>query len=304
MISPQKKIEFQPYMPFFCYGGLILIAFLALNVLAKDLKSNQKKRESANTDGDYLYPDLKVGIIMPAYNEEQNIGSTLSQMPNNISDKMEVIVIDDGSQDKTVEIAQQYSTTIIRHPVNKGNGAAIQTGLDYCRDNNFEIVIIIDSDGQHEPRYIRHFIKPIVEEGYDYVIGNRFKYHYNMRIIKKVLSRIMSALLSIVLGQKISDPTMGFRSLSKRVVNLSYFESDYSITLEMLFKIVPYFKTCEIPVKINERLYGQSFIKLKKYFYKTLFSFIKYFLFPKVYRFTVHMLRRDLRRKVHLMFKT
>ena len=241
---------------------------------------------------------------MPAYNEEQNIGKTLSLMPSNISDEFEVVVIDDGSKDKTVEIASQYDTTVIQHPENKGNGAAIQTGLDYCRDNGKEIVLIIDADGQHEPRYIKDFIKPIVDDGYDYVIGNRFRYHYNMRLVKKVSSRIMSALISFVLRQKISDPTMGMRALSKKVVRLGYFESDYSITLEMLFKIVPYFKTCEIPVKINERIYGKSFIKLKKYFYKTLFSFIKYFLFPKVYRFTVHMLRRDLRRKVHLMFKT
>ena len=243
---------------------------------------------------------------MPAFNEEENIGKTLSLMPNNISEKMEVIVIDDGSKDKTVEIANQFDTTVIRHPVNKGNGAAIQTGLDYCRDNKFDISIIIDSDGQHEPRYIRYFIKPIVEEGYDYVIGNRFRYHYNMRLVKKVSSRIMSSVISFVLRQKISDPTMGYRSLSKRVIRLTYFESDYSITLEMLFKIVgsPYFKTCEIPVKINERMYGKSFIKLKKYFYKTFFSFIKYYLFPKVYRFTYGIIRKDLRRKVYFMFKT
>lgn len=301
MTSPQKKLEFQTQLPLFCYGGLIIIALLL--VVSKDLKSNQKKRLDTSRN-EYLYPGLKVGIIIPAYNEEQNIGKTLSLMPRNISDKFEVIVIDDGSKDKTIEIANQFDTTVIRHPKNKGNGAAIQTGLDYCRDNGKEIVLIIDADGQHEPRYIKDFIKPIVEDGYDYVIGNRFRYHYNMRLVKKVASRIMSFVVSFVLRQKISDPTMGFRALSKRVIKLTYFESDYSITLEMLFKIVPYFRTCQIPIKINERVYGQSFIKLKRYFYKTFFSFIKYFLFPKVHRFAYRALRKDLRRKVYLMFKT
>ena len=301
MTGPQKKLEFQTQLPLFCYGGLIIIALLL--VVSKDLKSNQKKRLD-NSRNEYLYPGLRVGIIIPAYNEEKNIGKTLSLMPRNISDKFEVIVIDDGSRDKTVEIANLFDTTVIRHIKNKGNGAAIQTGLDYCRDNGKEIVLIIDADGQHEPRYIKDFIKPIIEDGYDYVIGNRFRYHYNMRLVKKVASRIMSSVVSFVLGQKISDPTMGFRALSKRVIKLTYFESDYSITLEMLFKIVPYFRTCQIPIKINERVYGQSFIKLKRYFYKTFFSFIKYFLFPKVYRFTSHALRKDLRRKVYLMFKT
>jgi hypothetical protein len=301
MTSPQKKLEFQTQLPLFCYGGLIIIALLL--VVSKDLKSNQRKRLDTSRN-EYLYPGLKVGIIMPAYNEEQNIGKTLSLMPRNISDKFEVIVIDDGSRDKTIEIANKFDTTVIRHPKNKGNGAAIQTGLDYCRDNGKEIVLIIDADGQHEPRYIKEFIKPIVEDGYDYVIGNRFRYHYNMRLVKKVASRIMSSVVSFVLRQKISDPTMGFRALSKRVIRLTYFESDYSITLEMLFKIVPYFRTCQIPIKINERVYGQSFIKLKRYFYKTFFSFIKYFLFPKVHRFTYRALRKDVRRKVYLMFKT
>ena len=295
-------MEFQTQMQFFCYGGLIII--IVLLVISKDLKLNQNKRERKNSSGEYLYPDLKVGIIMPAYNEEANIGKTLSQMPKDISEEFEVIVIDDGSIDNTIEIASQYDTTVIQHPTNKGNGAAIQTGLDYCRANKHDIVIIIDSDGQHEPRYIADFIKPIVDEGYDYVIGNRFRYHYNMRLIKKVSSRIMSAVLSFVLGEKVSDPTMGFRALSKKVVKLTFFESDYSITLEMLFKIVPYFKTCEIPVKINERMYGKSFIKLKKYFYKTLFAFIKYFLFPRVYRFTYGIIKKDFRRKVYLMFRT
>ncbi|MFX1395315.1 MAG: glycosyltransferase family 2 protein [Promethearchaeota archaeon] len=301
MISPKKKMEFETQMPYFCIGGLIFIIILL--VISKDIRSDHKE-ESKNSDKNYLYPDLRVGIIIPAYNEEANIGKTLSRMPNNISNKFEVIVIDDGSTDNTRKIAEQYNTTIIRHPKNKGNGAAIQTGLDYCRETGSEIVIILDADGQHEPKYIKNFIKPIVDDNYEYVIGNRFRYHYKMRLIKKVFSRIMSALVSFVLRQKISDPTMGFRALSNNVINFTYFESNYSITLEMLFKIVPYFKTCEIPIKINERIYGQSFIKLKRYFYKTLFSFIKYFLFPRVYRFTYRTLRRDLRRKVHLMFKT
>ena len=88
-----------------------------------------------------------------------------------------------------------------------------------------------------------------------------------LNTVQKVLVGTLRRELGFVLlRKKISDPTMGYRALSKKVINLSYFESDYSITLEMLFKIVPYFKTCEIPVKINERVYGQSFIKLKKYF--------------------------------------
>lgn len=270
----------------------------------KQFGYSNKKDGRNSIENKYLFPGLKVGIIMPAYNEERNIENTLSLIPKNISENLEVIVIDDGSTDKTSEIAERYGATIIKHPTNKGNGAAIQTGIEYCRHNKSAITIIIDADGQHEPRYIKKFIKPIVEDGYDYVIGNRFRYHYDMRLVKKVCSRVMSAIISFTLGQKISDPTMGYRAISAKVLKYLYFESNYSITLEMLFKIVPLFKTCEIPVKINQRIYGQSFIKLKKYFYKTIFSFIKFYLFPKVYRITHRIMKKKLRRKVFKMIKT
>ena len=302
MLSLQKKTEFNPETAFFSYGGLLF--FLVFIVLIKDITYNQKKYNKSKSNEEYLYPGLKIGIVIPAFNEEKNIGNTLSQMPKNISDKMEIIVVDDGSRDKTTQIAAQYAITVLKHEKNKGNGAAIQTGLDYCRKVGMDITIIIDADGQHEPRYIKDFIKPIVEDGYDYVIGNRFRYYYDMRIIKKLCSRVMSSFVSLILRQRISDPTMGYRAISKKVIKYLNFESNYSITLEMLFKIVPLFKSCEIPIKINERIYGQSFIRLKKYFYKTFFSFIKFYLFPRVYRFSYRHLKKSFRRKVQKMVKT
>ncbi|MFX0073692.1 MAG: glycosyltransferase family 2 protein [Candidatus Hermodarchaeota archaeon] len=252
----------------------------------------------------YLYPGLKIGIIMPAFNEQMNIGKTLSLIPKNISEQLDVIVVDDGSIDNTYNIAKENGAIILRHEINKGNGAAIQTGLEYCKKKRYEIVIIIDADGQHEPKYIKNFIKPIVQRDYDYVIGNRFYYYYDMSITKKVCSRIMSFVLSFILGQRISDPTMGFRALSAEVVKNLQCVSNYSITLEMLFKIVPYFKSCEIPIKINQRVYGESFIRLKKYFYKTLFSFTKFYLFPIIHRYAYRYINKRIRRRVFKLFKT
>lgn len=275
-----------------------------MSVSPKNVDYSNKKGGEFNTEKNYLYPGLRIGIVMPAFNEQMNIGKTLTLIPKNISDKLEVIVIDDGSTDNTVEIASKYDTIIIRHRINEGNGAAIQTGLEFCREKKYDIVIIIDADGQHEPKYIKDFIKPIMGHDYDYVIGNRFHYYYDMGLTKKVCSRVMSFVLSFILGQKISDPTMGYRALSSRVVKYLEFESKYSITLEMLFKIIPFFKSCEIPIKINQREYGESFIKLKKYFYKTLFSFTKFYLFPIVHRYSYKFIKREIRRKVFKMFKT
>ncbi|MBD3342889.1 MAG: glycosyltransferase [Candidatus Lokiarchaeota archaeon] len=304
MSIPKKKMLHDAISPCIISSSIILIVFFLL--MSKKIGYERKDfnyREN-NRKKKYLYPGLKVGIIMPAFNEEMAIGNTLERIPKDVSDKMDVIVVDDGSKDNTVEIAEKYETIIIRHPYNKGNGAAIQTGLQYCKDHQYDITIIIDADGQHDPKYIKDFVEPIVEEDYDYVIGNRFRYEYDMNTIKKVCSRVMSTLLSFILDQKISDPTMGFRALSWNVVKDLYCESNYSITLEMLFKIVPYYRSCEIPIRINQRLYGKSFIKLKKYFYKTLFSFIKFYMFPKIHRYTYRMLKREFRRKVFYLIKT
>jgi len=281
-----------------------MTSLIDMSISPKNTDYNNKKQEEFNSEDQYLFPGLKIGIIMPAFNEQLNIGKTLSLIPKNISDTLDTIVIDDDSIDDTIKIASKYDTTILRHHINKGNGAAIQTGLKYCKKKKYDIVIIIDADGQHEPRYIKEFIKYIVEDDFDYVIGNRFNYYYDMGIIKKISSRIMSLILSIILGQKISDPTMGYRALSSRVVKYLQCESNYSITLEMLFKIVPYFNSCEIPIKINQRLYGESFIKLQKYFYKTLFSFTKFYLFPIVHRYSYRYIKKGVRRKVFQMFKT
>lgn len=302
MISSKRKMEISYYTPYFLSAGLIFLVFFL--VISKNMIYNNKKSRSSMAKEKILYPGLKVGIIMPAYNEQMNIGKTLSLVPDNISNKLDIIVIDDGSTDDTFKIASRFDTIIIRHLVNKGNGAAIQTGLEYCKDEKYNIIIIIDADGQHEPRYIKDFIKPIVEDNYDYVIGNRFHYYYDMSITKKVCSRVMSFLLSFILDQKVSDPTMGYRALSSRVVKFIQCESHYSITLEMLFKIIPYFYSCEIPIKINQRMYGKSFIRLRKYFYKTLFSITKFYLFPIIHRHSYKFVRRDVRRKIFKLFKT
>lgn len=297
------QLNIVPYIPNLLSFGCIFIIFFL--VVSKNVVHNNTKKSNRFEYREQMqFPGLKIGIVMPAFNEEKNIGKTLSLIPKDISEKLDIVIVDDGSTDNTLKIASKYDTIIIQHPINKGNGAAIQTGLDFCKNANYDIVIIIDADGQHEPSYIIDFIKPIVEEHYDYVIGNRFYYFYDMTIVKKVCSRVMSFILSFFLDQKISDPTMGYRALSSRVVKHLNCESNYSITLEMLFKIVPYYYTCEIPIKINQRLYGKSFIKLKKYFYKSLFSFTKFYLFPIVHRYSYKLLNRDVRKRIFKTIKT
>ncbi len=243
-------------------------------------------------------------MVIPAYNEELNIGKTLAQIPKNISNKMEIIVVDDGSVDHTYKIAKKYDINIIRHPKNRGNGAATKTGLNYCKKINCDVAVILDGDGQHDPKYIGKFIKPIFENSIDFVIGNRFTYFYNMNAYRKLCSKLMTAFYFLLLRKKISDPTNGFRALSSKVINNIGFESEYSLTQEMLFKIIPKYNFKEIPIIVKQREHGQSFLRLKNYFTKIILFFIKYYIFPKITWITHRLLSKETRNRMGNLLKT
>jgi len=228
------------------------------------------------------FENLKIGIIIPAYNEEKNIENVLNKLNEYKNYNFDIIVVDDGSIDKTCQIIDKYNVLLLKHEKNEGNGAATITGLRYCRKNNFDIVLIMDADGQHDPSDIPTFLNKIVYEKNDFVIGNRFKYIYQGAPLKKLCSLILTVLYFILFRKKISDPTNGFRALSSKVINKIYLETQYSITQEMLFKVIPYFKWKEIPIKVYQRENGQSFIKLGKYFLKMISMISKFYLLPKL----------------------
>ena len=253
---------------------------------------------------DYLFPDLRISVVIPAFNEEMNIGKTLARVPKNISNKMEIVVIDDGSIDNTYQIASKYDVNIIRHPKNRGNGAATKTGLNYCKERKCDIVIILDGDGQHDPKYLCKFIEPIFEDNIDFVIGNRFTFQYKMNAYRKFCSKLMTAFYFLLLRKKISDPTNGYRALSSKIINKIVFESEYSLTQEMLFKIIPKYNFKEIPVIVKQREHGQSFLKLKNYFTKIILFFIKYYIFPKITWITHRLLSKETRIRMGKLLKT
>ncbi|EHR79127.1 glycosyl transferase [Thermococcus litoralis DSM 5473] len=113
---------------------------------------------------------MKTLIIIPAYNEELTIGSVVA-LAKKYGD---VLVVDDGSKDRTSEIAQKAGAIVIRHEVNKGKGAALKTGFGYALANGYDVIVTIDADGQHNPDEIPLLLKPILEGEADLVIGSRY----------------------------------------------------------------------------------------------------------------------------------
>jgi len=108
----------------------------------------------------------------------------------------------------------------------------------------------------------------------------------------------MTAFYFIFLRRKVADPTNGYRALSSKLLKELEFESEYSLTQEMLYKIIPYYKYKEIPVKVNPRNHGQSFIKIKNYLLKILLLFLKFYIFPKVRKITHKILSDEFRTRV------
>jgi len=252
------------------------------NQTEKIQKSYNYKQE-LNTD--LKLSNIKIALVLPAFNEEKNIGYVLSNIFPFYSENMDIIVVDDGSSDKTVKVAKNYDTLILYHQENKGNGAATITGLNFCKNNDYDLTIILDADGQHDPNFIPLFIKKIVNDKADFVIGNRFNYYYDMNPVKKICSKLLTVFYFFLYGKKISDPSNGYRALSKKILQENSFESYYSITQEMLFKVLPKYKCKEIPIKLKSRREGKSFIKIKKYFGIIISSFLKFYILEKLDKF-------------------
>ena len=158
--------------------------------------------------------DHNVTVIIPAYNEEESIGQVVSCIRGLYPD-FGIVVIDDGSEDRTADISQAAGAYVIRHPYNKGNGAAVKTGIRHAKS---EIVVLMDADGQHDPSSIAEMLKFLPM--YDLVVGARVA-GAGTTLYRRPVNALYNLLGTYVSGQKILDLTSGFR-IFKRAVILPY----------------------------------------------------------------------------------
>lgn len=153
-------------------------------------------------------PTVKIVAIIPAYNEEGKVGKVVEETKKYVD---AVIVVDDGSEDRTAEEAATYGAIVIRHKTNQGYGAAVKTLMRAAIATNARYVILLDADGQHDPHDIPKFVETL-EKGYEIVIGNRFKLS-KIPVIRKIGILLIKLILR-VLGVSIGDPENGFRAFS------------------------------------------------------------------------------------------
>ena len=155
-----------------------------------------------------------VALVIPAYNEEGKIGAVITKVRERAPYLDEIIIVDDGSSDNTEKEAIEAGAVVLKHRRNRGAGAAIRTGSLFAEKSNQDIVAVMGGDNQDDPGYIRDLILPIVENGYDFVQGSRYKFKKKLKIpLFRLLTTVAySFLYSMAARKKVSDATNGFRA--------------------------------------------------------------------------------------------
>lgn len=202
----------------------------------------------------------KIFIIVPAYNEENKITEVLSKLTNNYKN---IVVVDDASQDKTTDIVRKFPVILLEHKINRGQGAALETGNQYAFNNEADIIVHFDADGQFLVDEIEDLIKPIIHEGYEIVLGSRFlEKKSEMPWIKKHIIHSLARIVNrIFFGIKLTDPQSGFRAMSVDTARKIKIEQDQMAHCsEILHKAFKYkLKIKEIPMTVIYYRFGNNF---------------------------------------------
>ena len=173
-------------------------------------------------------------VVVPALNEEETIADVVRDARTHLA--CDVVVIDDGSTDRTGALAAQAGATVLRLPFNLGVGGALRTALRYAADNGYNRVVQLDGDGQHQASEAKRLLARL-EEGYDLVVGSRFQAGYELGRSRRATMKVLSQIVSRRLGGPITDTTSGFRAMGPAAIALfsRHYPVDYlSDTVEAL----------------------------------------------------------------------
>ncbi len=229
-----------------------------------------------------------IAVVVPAYNEEKQIGSVLDSIPDYVD---KIILVDDGSQDRTSEIGRDKGAYVVSHSINKGVGSAFQTGVKKAIEQDYDIMVNIDADGQFNPDDIIKLVEPILNKSADFVTASRFKDKSLIPVMPKTKllgNKFMSWFISKLTKQKFFDVSCGFRAYSKdTLLKLNLF-GEFTYTQETFIDLA--FKKAtikEIPVKVRgSREFGKSRVasNLYKYAFQTLKIILRTFRDYKPFR--------------------
>ncbi|MDB5056341.1 MAG: glycosyl transferase family 2 [Bacilli bacterium] len=216
----------------------------------------------------------KILAIVPAYNEQHNLPKLVEAL-RLIEPKLDIVVINDRSQDQTALICKQLAVNTIHLPCNLGIGGAVQTGYKYAHLHGYDYAVQVDGDGQHNPQHIMDLLAPLYAGQADLIIGSRYikKEGYQSTSMRRLGIKYFSLLIALLIHQKVTDPTSGFRACNAKVIDLfsRYYPADYPEPESIVFIKRNGFTIAEVPVIMQERQTGTSSIKS----FKTIYYMIK-----------------------------
>ncbi len=203
----------------------------------------------------------EIMVVMPAYNEAENLKSLLKQMPSEIQDKkVGVIVVDDGSTDETVKIVEQAGYLAVRNSIRRGGGAALRLGYDLAKDIGAKIAVTMDADGQHDPKQIHRLIEPILQDKSDFVIGSRILGRWEKdNKLRSIGLYFFNLIINTLTKTKITDCSSGFRAFKVDVLDSVILKEDQFHTSELIIDAAKKrVRIAEVPITIRSRKHGRS----------------------------------------------
>ena len=221
------------------------------------------------------YPHNKCLAVVPAYNEEASIVDVIQALRRHASD-FEILVVDDGSTDRTRQLAEAAGVRVLRLPFNLGIGGAVQAGFTFALEHGYDRMVQVDGDGQHDPHEIHRLMETMsADRSIDVVCGSRFltaDHRYPAPISRRTGIHVFAFILSRIMGQLVSDPTSGFRLYNDRAIALFArdYPHDYPEVEAVLMVHHHRLRMVEIPVRMFRRNGGVSSINSGKSVYYML----------------------------------
>ncbi|HEX6206104.1 MAG TPA: glycosyltransferase family 2 protein [Solirubrobacterales bacterium] len=203
----------------------------------------------------------KIAILIPAYNEAENIGTVLGQIPAAVCGVgTEVLVVDDGSRDGTGDVAAEHGAAVARHVTNRGGGAALRTGYRLMVESGALIVVTLDADGQHRPDEMERLVKPIVDGEVDMAHGSRVLGHADRNHFARELGIVFfNRLVSFITRTHVTDCSNGYRAVRTTVLPQLVLRQEQFHTSEFMIEAIKRgIPAKEVPITVDQRLHGHS----------------------------------------------